>query len=132
MRSWNASASSAFGLGSTHRWWPAVDHFVSPDADPSRREQVAERLDDGQRTDRAYMGSSTCRICGSRNGSGELTNGVFIWPEALTHYVREHQVVLPNEVEEVLLSSMSGDLAGAVEAANEERDIEWWQSLTSS
>jgi hypothetical protein len=44
---------------------------------------------------RAYMGYSACRICGVTNGSLELTDGVFVWPEGLGHYVRDHAVRLP-------------------------------------
>lgn len=43
---------------------------------------------------RAYMGYSPCRICGSDNGNLELTDGTFIWPDGLVHYVRDHAIRL--------------------------------------
>ncbi len=44
------------------------------------------------------MGFSGCRLCGEVNGSAEFTDGVYLWPEGLAHYVREHSVKLPDEV----------------------------------
>lgn len=47
----------------------------------------------------SYRGISWCRFgCGHRSmGSRELTDGEWVWPEGLSHYVREHGVVLPEE-----------------------------------
>jgi hypothetical protein len=47
---------------------------------------------------RAYMGLSPCRICGRPNGAAEYTDGTYVWPEGLAHYVDEHAVRLPAEV----------------------------------
>ena len=46
-----------------------------------------------------YFGGSTCRfLCENRQlGGNELTDGVWIWPEGLAHYVEEHDVILPEE-----------------------------------
>ena len=41
------------------------------------------------------VGYSTCRICGIKNGRDELTNGTYVWPDGLVHYVEAHGVVLP-------------------------------------
>ncbi|WP_123955444.1 hypothetical protein [Frondihabitans sp. 762G35] len=46
---------------------------------------------------RAWMGRSTCRICGATNGSLDLSDGIYVWPEGLAHYVPEHKVQLPNQ-----------------------------------
>jgi len=112
--------------------WPAVEDFVFLDADRADREELAQLLERGTRTDRAYMGWSICRICGCTNGSGELTDGVLIWPEGLAHYIREHHVVLPEDVETLLRATArvhKASIKAAVEAANEERDAEWWRSF---
>jgi hypothetical protein len=45
----------------------------------------------------AYMGWSDCRICGKMNGSHEWTDLHYIWPEGLAHYVKKHDVRLPDE-----------------------------------
>src|SRR5262245_17560980 len=44
---------------------------------------------------RAFMGSSSCRMCGTMLGSTEMTDGVWAWPEGLAHYVDAHHVNLP-------------------------------------
>lgn len=46
-----------------------------------------------------YFGFSWCRI-GCRidpplMGSKDLSDGTWVWPEALPHYVREHRILLP-------------------------------------
>jgi hypothetical protein len=121
-------------LGPQAAAWPDVRGFVDVEADQSDRNQIAYRLDAGHRTDRAYMGYSTCRICGSQNGSGELTDGVFIWPEGLGHYVRKHSVRLPVEIEDVLREPPTAtELAvqNAIEADNDSRDATWWRNLAA-
>lgn len=49
------------------------------------------------------MGFSPCRICDSANGNAELTDGSYLWPEGLTHYVEHHGVRLPREFERHVL-----------------------------
>jgi hypothetical protein len=113
--------------------WPAVEGFVDPLADASDRDAIAAALDRGTATDRAYMGFSECRVCGCRNGSGERTNATFVWPDGLSHYVREHQVRLPEQVEDELLANQRPDeqlLLWAASADDSFRDYEWWRSLS--
>jgi hypothetical protein len=45
-----------------------------------------------------YLGFSICRFCGERNGTGESTDGEWVWPEGLAHYVEAHSVRLPEEM----------------------------------
>jgi hypothetical protein len=47
-----------------------------------------------------YAGTSWCRFqCCTRSdlGSRDLTDGRWVWPEGLAHYVKEHRVRLPEE-----------------------------------
>jgi hypothetical protein len=44
---------------------------------------------------RTFLGFSACRICDQRLGSGELTDGVWAWPDGLDHYVEAHGTRLP-------------------------------------
>ena len=67
------------------RQWPDVAEFVDPTWDPRERRMVADYLARGQRTPWMYMGLSTCRFCGASNGSLEFTDGVYLWPEGLSH-----------------------------------------------
>ncbi|BBH17717.1 hypothetical protein Back2_20040 [Nocardioides baekrokdamisoli] len=70
---------------------------------------------------RAYMGFSPCRICGRNNGAAEYTDGTYVWPEGLSHYVDEHSVRLPPEfVDHVVRRS------DALEA--QEVSDSWWRN----
>lgn len=63
---------------------------------------VADRLKSADYI-RGFRGSSVCRICQERVGSGELTNYEYVFPEGLYHYVEEHEVALPNFLIESLM-----------------------------
>ena len=64
------------------------------------RSRVAEYLDAGDCWT-YFMGCSWCRFhCGIPNqamGSEELTDGQWVWPAGLSHYVRVHNITLPDE-----------------------------------
>src|SRR5690348_7012982 len=77
--------------------WPDPGTLIDESWDQRERLIVASYLTHG------FMpwvaaGVSPCRICGKPNGSAELTDGVYLWPEGLAHYVAEHSVRLPPEV----------------------------------
>jgi hypothetical protein len=44
-----------------------------------------------------FMGWSNCRFCGEDVGSTELTDGNWVWPFGLPHYIDKHDVSLPKE-----------------------------------
>ena len=77
-----------------HSDWPDPSRFIDPQWDPEERDDVACHLEGGMVV-KSYMGPSRCRFCGTLNGNRELTDGVYVWPEGLSHYLREHQVRLP-------------------------------------
>lgn len=72
------------------------------------------------------MGYSRCRICNAQNGNLELTDDVFIWPEGLAHYVRDHAVRLPVEFVVQHAGQMESLTDGLVV------DDEWWRSQAST
>jgi len=85
-------------------WWfddqapgnlPRPQLLVSP-WPPSERAAMRAYLRAGQ-TLVAYEGRSHCRFgCGERDmGCSDLTDGTFVWPEGLAHYVDRHDVRLP-------------------------------------
>lgn len=76
--------------------WPDVRGFVDESWDRDERIDTLVYLRRGL-VARAYLGPSECRFCGKRNGSVELTDLVYLWPEGLAHYVEEHGVRLPGE-----------------------------------
>jgi len=63
----------------------------------------------GGRTHEMYMGYSWCRFgCGIEDasmGSRDLTDGTWVWPQGLAHYVDKHAIVLPEPFVRHALSS---------------------------
>jgi|GEM_PF-1699449 len=79
------------------------DQFLAPQEvaeklAPDMVEKVVSYLQAGKPYEQ-YRGFSWCRFsCGcpsDQMGSAELTNGYWIWPEGLIHYVEAHRVDLP-------------------------------------
>jgi hypothetical protein len=69
---------------------------------PEVRTRIANYLDAGSvDMGNSQFGFSWCRFfCGASDnqmGSKELTDGGWIWPEGLSHYVRAHGIILPEE-----------------------------------
>jgi len=77
--------------------WPDPRDLVDESWSNQERELVASYLEQGFKP-WAFMGHSDCRLCGKMSGSAEFTDGTYLWPEGLAHYVREHSVKLPAEV----------------------------------
>lgn len=46
----------------------------------------------------AYMGSSSCKVCGCRNGSYDFYRRPFVYPEGYLHYVTQHGFKPPRMV----------------------------------
>lgn len=105
--------------------WPDVQRFIASDWDQEERGRVVAYLRAG-RGWRHYMGQSVCRLCGSRNGSAELTDGVWVWPEGLAHYVADHDVRLPEEFVRNALERGQPDPRDF--PASPELDKDWWRS----
>lgn len=129
--------------------WPDPQDFVDDSWDPEERDLVARYLESGASPPWMQCGPSWCRICssdpleridqdrmnqaervrssGDFNGTGEWTDGVYLWPEGLSHYVREHAVHLPVVIIEHIRRGGS-----SVEDPDRIRygdvDWEWWKS----
>ena len=101
-----------------HPEWPDPRTLVDPSWDEHERHIVRRYLSSGTIV-RAYMGFSTCRLCGKHNGAVEFSDGTFVWPEGLSHYLEEHAVRLPAAI-----------VKHAVQRVNELEDSpvdsEWW------
>lgn len=103
---------------------PDPQALVDSSWNPDEREDVASYLSQGT-VARGYMGFSTCRICGfSRNGNLEFTDGVFLWPQGLAHYVSEHSVRLPPDI-------VNHARARLQEIESATVDESWWREATS-
>lgn len=71
----------------------------------------------------SWAGIAKCRICKTSLGFRDLSDGVFVWPEGLDHYVLVHAVRLP---EEFLLHINS--VSDALDEAK--RTSDWWIEQT--
>lgn len=108
-----------------------IGYWASPRDDryPHPRDFVGDMPDDDRDTlvqflrnglvARTMMGYSPCRMCGVDNGSSELTDGTFIWPEGLAHYVEVHSVELPQVFIDYALDRIEEFFTSDV-------DLEWW------
>ena len=74
--------------------WPHPRRLSS--LEPTVQANIVDYLRNG-RMCAAYRGWSDCRFGCGRNGTTELTDGVFAWPEGLAHYVDVHSVRLPEQ-----------------------------------
>ncbi|GAA3654726.1 hypothetical protein GCM10022224_017170 [Nonomuraea antimicrobica] len=99
--------------------WPRPQDWSDPYWSLEERDLVALYLESGQHMPYATAGLSLCRLCDKPNGSLEFTDGVFLWPQGLAHYVREHSVRLPDEI-----IKRAQQWA---EPMNWEVDLTWWR-----
>lgn len=77
---------------------PIVDYYS-----PKLKAKVLDYLKGG-RVFAGYRGFSCCRVCDlNTNGSKDLTDDKYIWPEGLAHYIEEHDTQLPDEFIEHIL-----------------------------
>ncbi|OHV29066.1 hypothetical protein BCD49_36705 [Pseudofrankia sp. EUN1h] len=109
-----------YWAGERAEGWPSPEDFIDVGWDVDERDVVGNYLRRGF-VARAYMGLSPCRICGRHNGSLELSDGTYIWPEGLAHYVADHGVRPPEP-----FVSHAWAMIDAFEAAR--RDESWWRS----
>jgi hypothetical protein len=100
--------------------WPDPLTFVDAMWDRDERELVVDYLSHGLLW-KALCGPSRCRFCQQPNGSLELTDGVYVWPEGLAHYVGEHSVRMPKLFVDHVRASLEG-----LEARSVTED--WWRS----
>jgi hypothetical protein len=99
--------------------WPNPRAFVDDDWDQRERGIVKSYLSHGH-VMWATAGLSTCRLCGQPNGCAELSDGVYLWPEGLAHYLEKHSVRLPQEFVDHVHATLDGREALAI-------DRTWWQ-----
>src|SRR5712671_4557363 len=98
---------------------------LSGEASESVRDALCAYLRGG-RLFETYRGFSWCRFhCGTEDqeiGCREFTDGEWVWPEGLVHYVREHGVLLP---EEFIARATSGTEIGGSDA-NYTASLDFW------
>lgn len=100
--------------------WPKVTDFVDAGWDVAERQLTVDYLRHGALA-RSFWGISTCRLCGQENGRSELTDGEWLWPDGLAHYLEVHEVRLPEEFVDHVRTR-------ALKVAEEEIDRSWWRA----
>ena len=105
----------------TDHSWPNPADFIDESWDADERDFIADYLGRGQLVF-GFMGYSMCRMCGRENGDLELSDGKYLWPDGLVHYVADHGVRLPSEFVRHAYQVVD-DLAEAG------REVEWWRSI---
>lgn len=99
--------------------------------DEAEKQAVIEHLKAGYALPYPYAGKSWCRFnCGETEmGNRDFSDGYYLWPEGLLHYIQHHAVRLPNEVAQKMLST-------PVVKYNFESsfsvDIEYWKILNTN
>lgn len=108
--------------------FPDPAWFIDPDWDTVERDQVIAYLKAGQPMPYASMGLSWCRFrCGINNlGAGEFSDGKYVWPEGLVHYLEAHQLRLPQSVVTDFLAP--SHLNQKVDLSNVVINDEWWRA----
>lgn len=56
-----------------------------------------------------YKGYSRCRLCDTKNGSGEFRARGWVWPEGYAHYVKAHHVRPSLAFQEMVLGHRVGE-----------------------
>jgi hypothetical protein len=107
-----------FWVDDRHPDWPDPHELIAPDLSQDESREVASYLDRGIVV-QLWRGWSHCRICDDKNGHADLTDGTYLWPEGLAHYVREHHVRLPSRFTAHVTARLH-------ELRNAEIDELWW------
>jgi hypothetical protein len=77
---------------------PDPRDLVQPGWMKDQRPVILAYLNSGRRVEQ-YLGYSYCRFgCSEMDmGTADLSDGTYIWPEGLAHYVQHHEVPLPDD-----------------------------------
>lgn len=60
-----------------------------------------------------WLGYSTCRLCGCMNGTECLTDGTYMWPSGLAHYVEVHWIEMDEDFVAHVKNTLWTQLFGA-------------------
>ncbi|NUP14198.1 MAG: hypothetical protein HOW73_49825 [Polyangiaceae bacterium] len=113
--------------------WPEPGAFVDPTWNAGIRERIIAHLTSGAVL-RVAGGASWCRFrCAEFGayglGSAELTDGEYVWPSGLAHYVAQHQVRLPDKfVAAITRRHGQAPIGQSFDADDFEIDFEWWRN----
>lgn len=118
----NKSRAELAALPKVGFFAPNVSNFPNPEGYPAAKDCVDAAWEEAERhTVIAYMdgvgvdgivasyrGMSLCRICGTRNGSTDISDGAYVWPSGYTHYLEAHTVKPPQAFIDHVLNRIQG------------------------
>jgi hypothetical protein len=109
--------------------FPDPASFIDKTWEQSIKKEILTYLRNGYRTPVINLGSSWCRFrCGMNSlGSSEFTDGNFVWPEGLEHYIEYHDIKLPQNAIEEMLSGHKKSIIKLDEEAFLNIDANWWK-----
>ena len=74
---------------------PRPDGLIRAGWRPCERDKISEYLRHGMPIAK-FCGFASCRLCDEVLGTKDLTDGEWVWPERLEHYITDHDVILPD------------------------------------
>lgn len=100
--------------------------FVDEHWDEQEKQAVLQHLQNSYALPYPYAGKSWCRFaCGEREmGNEDMTDGTYLWPSGLPHYILHHNVKLPQIVLQTMLSTPITRYNFAIDFSV---DMEWWE-----
>jgi hypothetical protein len=103
--------------------YPDPGSFIDDNWNKEEKEKIVAYLKSAHQMPYAFGGNSWCRFrCGIAHlGSLEYTDGKYLWPEGLVHYVEKHNVKLPQEVLDHMLANKIRPVKDKYEIDNA-----WW------
>jgi len=115
------------GYDQENEKWPDPKDFIS-DFSLVDRQKILSYFETGVRMPYEAGGLSECRFCGKGIGSGELTDGHYLWPEGLPHYIAEHSLKLPEEFLKLINYDNKIDSNLYIDIEALEIDTLWWEN----
>jgi hypothetical protein len=105
--------------------YPDPGSFVDDNWNAEEKERIIAYLKAAHQMPYAAGGLSWCRFrCGIAGlGNTEFTDGTWLWPAGLLHYVETHNVKLPREVLDHMLTNKNINTGSGKIGV----DMEWWK-----
>lgn len=83
-----------YWIGQYSMCYPDPRKYIDKTKTPEQRKALAKYLENGKQV-ASFIGSSWCRFCGACMGYRAYSDGKYVWPEGLSHYVLAHELWIP-------------------------------------
>lgn len=112
--------------------FPDPAWFVDETWDADERSKVISHLQTATYMPYACGGLSWCRFrCGEKAmGSREQTDGVYLWPEGLLHYIDKHNVKPPQQFIDHIMNYKPA--SHSIDTIDVDIDTDWWLQQTGN